>query len=330
MADKNIQMQILNGSGAYDTLYPKTLGRNTIISDSIASEMGLSSGATVDQALSTLQSKTAPDWTRDYNKYWWRKRSYYDEYRIKSRNETKIPLSARSDDSAYPIYYFDNYSLDQNTGDIIPENPRSIYIYYTSSIATDKATLDSIRGKYFFLRMPQTNNPKSLQCYKFSGEYSISQDGSWKYLNCDNGEYYQSFRFQEFGSWEYISNEEYNYLPHTGIIDNIEYNFLKHPFERLISPPYVMSGEKIGTGTGILQIEFEVSPSIILFFEMRVNNNDDPIRILQLKTEGFSMSNIHGYSSQIKVEWNSNIITLTGDASVMDVLNKKYNWIAFG
>lgn len=54
MADKNIQMQILNGSGVYDALYPKTLDRNTIISDSVASEMGLSSGATVDQALSTL------------------------------------------------------------------------------------------------------------------------------------------------------------------------------------------------------------------------------------------------------------------------------------
>lgn len=56
MADKNIEMQILNGSGTYDALYPKTLGQNTIISDSVASEMGLSSGATVDQALSTLQS----------------------------------------------------------------------------------------------------------------------------------------------------------------------------------------------------------------------------------------------------------------------------------
>lgn len=54
MADKNIEMQILNGSGTYDVLYPKTLGQNTIISDSVASEMGLSSGATVDQALSTL------------------------------------------------------------------------------------------------------------------------------------------------------------------------------------------------------------------------------------------------------------------------------------
>ena len=51
-------MQHLNGSGTYDTLYPKTLSTNTIISDATATEIGLSSGATVDQALSMLQSKT--------------------------------------------------------------------------------------------------------------------------------------------------------------------------------------------------------------------------------------------------------------------------------
>lgn len=57
MANQNIEMKHLNGSGTYDTLYPKTLGQNTIIGDSVATEIGLSKGATVDQALSTLQSK---------------------------------------------------------------------------------------------------------------------------------------------------------------------------------------------------------------------------------------------------------------------------------
>lgn len=56
MANQNIEMKHLNGSGTYDTLYPKTLSTNTIISNATATEMGLSSGATVDQALSTLQS----------------------------------------------------------------------------------------------------------------------------------------------------------------------------------------------------------------------------------------------------------------------------------
>lgn len=54
MAEKNITMNHLNGSGTYDTLYPKTTASQTIVSDAVATEMGLSSGATVDEALSSL------------------------------------------------------------------------------------------------------------------------------------------------------------------------------------------------------------------------------------------------------------------------------------
>jgi len=54
MSNKNIEMKCLNVSGEYDTLYPKTLGSNIIVDDLIASEIGLDSGATVDEALSML------------------------------------------------------------------------------------------------------------------------------------------------------------------------------------------------------------------------------------------------------------------------------------
>lgn len=66
MANQNIEMKHLNGSGTYDTLYPKTLSTNTIISDTIATEMGLESGATVDEALSTLQEKVVKIYKGSY------------------------------------------------------------------------------------------------------------------------------------------------------------------------------------------------------------------------------------------------------------------------
>ena len=54
MPNQKIEIKHLNGAGTYDTLYPKTLSINTIISDATAIEMGLSSGTTVDEALSAL------------------------------------------------------------------------------------------------------------------------------------------------------------------------------------------------------------------------------------------------------------------------------------
>ena len=57
MPNQKIEIKHLNGAGTYDTLYPKTLSINTIISDATAIEMGLSSGTTVDEALSALQLK---------------------------------------------------------------------------------------------------------------------------------------------------------------------------------------------------------------------------------------------------------------------------------
>lgn len=48
---KNIEMKHLNGSGEYEPLYPKTLAGNTIISNATATEIGVSVGSTVDEAL---------------------------------------------------------------------------------------------------------------------------------------------------------------------------------------------------------------------------------------------------------------------------------------
>lgn len=55
MANQNIEIKQMNGSGTYDILYPKTLSTNTLLSNTTAGALGLSSGSNVDQALSKVQ-----------------------------------------------------------------------------------------------------------------------------------------------------------------------------------------------------------------------------------------------------------------------------------
>ena len=54
---KNIEMNIKTDSG-YDTIYPKTKAAITEIADIVASEIGLSNGSNVDQAITKLSQKS--------------------------------------------------------------------------------------------------------------------------------------------------------------------------------------------------------------------------------------------------------------------------------
>ena len=46
---QNIEMRVKTGA-AYETVYPATIGSIVKVSDSVATQMGLPSGASVDQA----------------------------------------------------------------------------------------------------------------------------------------------------------------------------------------------------------------------------------------------------------------------------------------
>lgn len=130
MANQNIEMKHLNGSGTYDTLYPKTLGSNVIISDAVAMELGLGSGATVDQAL---------DFFSEYNLYWWRRRPFDNpdsdwEY-IKSTME-----------DAYPIGVADGYMYEY------------LGIPFSNAVTAPKIVL----GSYIGTGMAGADNPTTL------------------------------------------------------------------------------------------------------------------------------------------------------------------------
>lgn len=56
MSEKNIEMQVLNSSGGYDSLYPKTVGAQTIVGSGTCENLGIPTGSNVDIALSSLQT----------------------------------------------------------------------------------------------------------------------------------------------------------------------------------------------------------------------------------------------------------------------------------
>lgn len=264
---KNIEINIKQSDGTYESLYPKTNSETSIVSETVINNLGLNSNASVNDAL---------EWFSKYNLYWWKRRIYNRTINIETGKLLYTQKDSVNSSSATNYLYVctqDNTIITENF--YIPVSTTQRNYAYDSYDNGDS----QLSNCYFYpvdILHPE-NWDMTKMYFAPSGTFRMRHN----YYSSDGDRYYNTYVENcelhtikvEMGEWEYLCSSEKDKYPTKGIVDNYEYIYCDKPFLNSIYSDNIEIGTYVGTGTSEVEIITSKKPKGVF-----LNNSSGEIR----------------------------------------------------
>lgn len=346
MAINNVLIQECQGAtNGYNQINP------LIVDEDLNTRIGFASGSTSKDII-------------NYNsQFWWKRRSIENQWffnivdvsaptstsNASQLSKTSLVCGLGATDLTFK--YSDNYTFNQNTGEIVLNNPETFSIDLSDAY-NNNYRYTQFNGKYVQQNLNRTVgdilylSSSVKECVPHTesgldGKYYLVPYGDSGVTGVQK---LTSTQVDVKGDWEIVKANLETAYPLVGELNGYEYNYIGNPLKDWKNMAKIDQGTYIGTGTGIVSLVFEFQPKMVVISPKVPNNSQYGSSILAVNlTSKYSSFYINAgtggdwyTTAEISFSWENKKFSATWDFSSslnkieLDEINIEYVYVAFG